>query len=103
MKEEADKSGFEGEVKTAEAARKKAAINHNDVGDDAPTADETAAAAKAATAKMTFPSGEPATPKDEKVAKVQKDLEAELPAAKEEKLMADKDAAATLAAKVGEL
>jgi len=102
MKEKSDETGFEDEVKSAAALRKKAAVHHNDVGDDAPTADEAAAAAKAETAKKTFPSDEPTTPKEVKVAKIQKELDETTPQAKEEKLMDEKDAAATLAVKVGE-
>lgn len=83
--------------------RKKAAQNKNEVGDDEPTADEAKAAAIAETAKKTFSSDAPVTPKDEKVAKVQKALNDELPEAKAEKLMEEKDAAATLAVKVGEM
>lgn len=87
MKEVSDDKGFEDEVKAAAALRKKAAVHHNDVGDDMPTADEVAAEAKAETAKKTFPSGEPTTAKEVKVVTKQKEFDESTPAAKEAKKM----------------
>lgn len=50
-KEDNDKKGFEDAVKEASALRKKAAVHHNDVGDELPTADEVQEAAVKKTAK----------------------------------------------------
>lgn len=101
-RKEQDKKDFEDEVKASSELRKKAAISKGDVGDDAPTADETEAATKAKVAKMKFPSGIE-TVKDEKVAKAQADLDKTTPEYKEELNMKDKEDKAELAVKVGEL
>lgn len=71
------------------------------MGEDAPTADVTRAKERAELAKNKYPSGIE-TARDEKVASVQKDFDETLPEAKEAKNMEDKDAKATLAAKVGD-
>lgn len=101
-KEAADAKAVEDEEKAAAARLKKAALSKGEVGDDAPTADEAEAAAKAKVAKAKFPSGVE-TVKDEKVAKAQSDLDKTTPEFKEEENMKDKEEKATLAVKVGEM
>lgn len=73
-----------------------------EMGEDAPTADEAEADAKAAAAKHKFPTGIE-TVRDEKVAKAQSDLDKTTPEYKEELNMKDKDEKADLAVKVGEM
>lgn len=100
-KEAADKLAFEETVKAAAAARKKAAIAKQDVGDDLPTADEAQAAAKAETAKKKTPPAKK-TAKDEKVEVVQSDFMKNLPEEKAKEAEAERDAAAAKAASVGD-
>lgn len=97
-KEQKAKDDFENEVKASALERKNAAIAKQEVGEDQPTADEAEAAAKAATAKKTFPK-QKLTDKEVKLSEEYDHMQADY---KEKVKLDDADAKATLAVKVGE-